>query len=72
MGGGAAVLQRLAEGQHPALSAADHAVLDSFAGLYGEHLTAEEEVAYPAARSLLDSEATAAMAAEMMRRRGVR
>lgn len=66
------VLLRLAEEPHPALAAADLAVLDSFAGLHGEHLTAEEQVAYPAARSLLDSGATAAMAAEMMRRRGVR
>jgi len=44
----------------------------TFAALYRAHILAEEAVAYPAARRLLDSRAQAAMGQEMAQRRGVR
>jgi hemerythrin-like domain-containing protein len=58
------------EAAHP-LSAADDAALDAFAGLYGAHIEAEEQVAYPRASALLVPGALTAMGEEMMRRRGV-
>ena len=66
------VLGLVAEGRINALSVEDEAVLDAFAGLYDAHIEAEEGMVYPAARVLMDEAATAAMGAEMMRRRGVR
>jgi hemerythrin-like domain-containing protein len=66
------VLSRLAEGELAGFDARDDARLDAFAGLYDAHLRAEEEIAYPAAGSLLDAAALAAMGEEMMRRRGVK
>lgn len=71
-GGARQVLALVAEGKIDALSADDDAVLDAFAGLYDAHIEAEEGIAYPAARALINEAATAAMGAEMMRRRGVR
>ena len=44
----------------------------AFAGLYREHIAAEESQAYPAARPLLSELAQAAMGQEMARRRGAR
>jgi len=67
-----AVLAAIAEGALAALPAQAQAALDSFASLHAEHLRAEEETAYPAAQALLDTEAMAAMGAEMGSRRGVR
>jgi hemerythrin-like domain-containing protein len=67
-----AVLLRIAEGALPALASGDDAALDAFASLYDEHLRAEDAIAYPAARSLLDAQALHAMGEEMMRRRGVK
>jgi hypothetical protein len=32
----------------------DDEALDAFAGLYREHIQAEEDIAYPAAQALLD------------------
>lgn len=66
-----AVLQALAEGTLPALQEDQHGLLAGFAALYGDHIVAEEQVAYPAARDRLDDPALATMAQDMMARRGV-
>ena len=70
--GARAVLAAIAAGEVSALSPDHDAALDAFAALYAGHIEAEEQLAYPAARKLLDEPAIAAMSAEMMRRRGVR
>lgn len=49
----------------------DIASLDRFASRYGEHIAAEEGLAYPAAMQLLPPTALAAMGREMAARRGV-
>ena len=49
----------------------DNAALDRFASRYGEHIAAEEGLAYPAAIQLLPPSALAAMGREMAARRGV-
>jgi len=67
-----AVLNALADGLLPALDAQAESTLADFAALYGEHIRAEEGIAYPAARPLLEDAALTAMADDMMRRRGVR
>ncbi len=64
------VLDGVACGALQALSAQDEAALDSFAGLYDDHIQTEEGLVYPAAAALLDATALAAMGQEMMRRRG--
>jgi hemerythrin-like domain-containing protein len=64
------VLDAVACGERPALSPADEAALDRFAGLYDGHIQDEEGLAYPAAAKLLDEAALTAMGREMMRRRG--
>lgn len=64
------VLDAVACGALQAFTAQDEAALDSFAGLYDDHMQAEEGLAYPAAAALLDATALAAMGQEMMRRRG--
>lgn len=66
------VLVLVADGVVARLDAEGEAALDAFAGLYGDHIRAEEEVAYPAAEGLIDPAAREAMGQEMMRRRGVR
>jgi len=66
------VLAAIQGGALDSLSPHDEAALDAFAGLYGEHIKAEEGVAYPAAIALLDPQAQRAMGDEMMRRRGVK
>lgn len=66
-----AVLDAIAGGL-ARLEPAQAAALDAFAGLYGGHIDAEEQLAYPQARALLDEAAVAAMGGEMARRRGVR
>ena len=65
------VLERIAAGQLATPGDADNATLDAFAGLYDDHLQAEEKTAYPAAQGVLDPPALAAMSEDMMRRRGV-
>lgn len=67
-----AVLVRIAAAELPVLSAADESVLESFAALYGGHIDAEEQIAYPAAAALLAGEPLEAMSRDMMQRRGVR
>ena len=66
------VLAAVAAGELNALSPGDEAALDVFAGIYAGHIEAEEQLAYPAARELLDERAIAAMGQEMMKRRGVK
>lgn len=66
------VLAAVEQGALQRPCAEDDAALDAFADLYGEHIRAEEGIAYPAAASLMDDDALAAMGQEMMRRRGVR
>ena len=66
------LLARIAQGTVERLSDHEEATLEAFAGLYDDHLRAEEEIAYPAAQSLIDEDARAAMGEEMMRRRGVK
>ena len=66
------VLDAVAQGQAAPLAAADEAALDAFAGLYDEHIRAEEQLVYPAARAVLDADAQRAMGEEMARRRGIR
>ncbi len=55
-----------------AFSPQDNAVLDRFAARYGDHIAAEEGLAYPAAMQLLPPATLAAMGREMAARRGVR
>jgi len=66
------VLGLLAEGRVGRLAPGDEAALDAFASLYAAHVRAEEEIAYPQARAVLDDRARAAMSEDMMRRRGVK
>ncbi|MBP6252209.1 MAG: hemerythrin domain-containing protein [Rubrivivax sp.] len=42
-----------------------------FAGLYDAHMAAEDQIVYPAARSLFDAAALATMGGEMAARRGL-
>lgn len=64
------VLAGIEGGELQALAAAHQSVLDAFAGLYADHIAAEEQIAYPAAGALLDAGAITAMGLEMARRRG--
>ena len=66
------VLVLVAEGRIDALADEDDATLDAFSGLYDDHIRAEEQIAYPAARKVLDDAGVQAMSEDMMRRRGVR
>ncbi len=66
------LLAALEAGSLDRLDAAQEAVLQDFADLSTAHLAAEESVAFPAARCVLDAAATAAMAADMRARRGLR
>jgi hemerythrin-like domain-containing protein len=66
------VLARIAEGGVDALQAEDHAALDAFASLYDDHIVAEEQIAYPAARAMMDAREVEAAGREMMERRGVK
>ena len=59
-------------GQPFFFSPQDTVALDRFASRYGDHIAAEEGLAYPAAMQLLPNTALAAMGREMAARRGVR
>lgn len=65
-------LARVAEGRGGDVDAAEDALLDAFAALYDDHIRSEEQIAYPAAQSLIDEPTRTAMGEEMMRRRGVK
>jgi hemerythrin-like domain-containing protein len=62
-------LAAIAEGRIAALTAAQAKQLDEFASLYAGHIEAEEKVAYPAAKALLDEDAQREMGREMQQRR---
>jgi len=64
-----AVLAALADGALAGLTAEQQTRMDAFAALYSDHLVAEEDIAYPAARALLGQAALAAMGREMQARR---
>ncbi len=66
------VLDALARGAIERLDGEAQRDLDAFAALYGEHIRAEEDIAYPQARQRLDAAGLDAMAQDMMRRRGLR
>lgn len=63
------VLVAVADGTLHALTPAHEAALQGFAVLHADHLQAEDTLAYPAARALLDAPTLAAMGAEMAARR---
>jgi hemerythrin-like domain-containing protein len=67
-----AVLQRVSEGAVQQFSAPEDAALAAFAGIYDDHIQAEEQIVYPAARATMDQETVAKVGEEMMRRRGVK
>lgn len=64
-----AVLEAIAQGKLGALDAQQARDFDEFCGLYGEHIAAEEQLAYPAARGLLGEDQVRAMGLEMAGRR---
>lgn len=64
------VLAGIAEGGSTRLTPPEDAALAAFAALYGSHIEAEEQVAYPQARTSLSAPALAAMGRDMRRRRG--
>lgn len=66
------VLTAVAAGQLNALGPEEASALDAFAGLYGGHIDAEEQIAYPAAALLLEGAPLEAMSRDMMARRGLR
>ncbi len=66
------ILEALSSGGLDGIDGAQGADLEAFAALYDRHIATEETIAYPAARTQLDEAALAAMADDMMRRRGVR
>ncbi len=67
----AAVLEHIAHGigSWVPLDAAQTAILQNFAALYGPHIALEEGVVYPRARTLLQGAALSAMTADMVQRR---
>ena len=64
--------RRPGDGPWPGLSLWHEVKLSDFARLYRQHLDDEDQLAYPAARALLDDAALTAMGEDMMARRGVR
>ncbi len=66
-----ALLDDIAQGRCAAFDPAQEHVLEAFERLYADHLRAEDDIAYPRARALIDAERLEAMSRDMMRRRGV-
>lgn len=66
------VLDAIAQGSLGKLTEADEAALESFASLYSDHIVAEEQIVYPAARAIASDDAIKAMGQEMAQRRGGR
>ena len=69
------VLRRVSEGSAPTwtgLSETDRATLARFAGLYADHIRAEEDVVYPAASALIEAPELQRMGTEMAARRTAR
>ena len=65
------LLDEVQAGARRQFDAADDAVLDAFAGIYADHLKAEEGTAFPRASGQMDEQRLAEMSADMMARRGV-
>jgi hemerythrin-like domain-containing protein len=63
-------LLAVAKGAWPGQGGAALAAWPAFAALYRAHIAAEERLAYPAVRRLLDTRAERAMGREMAQRRG--
>ena len=63
------VLMRIADGSGSPITPGEQARLHSLAGLYREHLRAEDSLAYPAAQQLVPAHEYPVIGAEMMRRR---
>ncbi|MBW8317784.1 MAG: hemerythrin domain-containing protein, partial [Hydrogenophaga sp.] len=69
------VLRRVSEGASPTwsgLSETERAALARFAGLYADHIRAEEDSVYPAVSARIDAPAQHPMGAEMAARRTAR
>lgn len=66
------VLDAIAQGTLAGLTEADEAALEAFAGLYADHIVAEEQLVYPAALAIASAQDIQAMGQEMAQRRGVR
>ena len=66
------LLEEVETGARTQFNEADDAILDAFAGLYAEHMKAEEDVAFPRASADIDAERLKAMSRDMMARRGVK
>lgn len=66
------LLAAIAAAELNSLGPEQDCALDAFAGLYGGHIDAEEQIAYPAAAVLLEGAPLAAMSRDMMARRGLR
>lgn len=66
------VLAAIAVGELDSLAPGEESALDAFAALYGGHIDAEEQIAYPAAAILLKGAPLEAMSRDMMARRGLR
>ncbi|MBC5766968.1 hemerythrin domain-containing protein [Ramlibacter albus] len=66
------VLDGIARGEITSLAPVQEAALDGFASIYDGHIAAEEKIAYPAARAMLDATTVKAMGEEMAGRRGVK
>lgn len=65
------LLDEVASGARTQLDGADAAVIDGFAGIYAQHLEAEEAIAFPRASSAMDERRLKDMSGDMMARRGV-
>jgi hemerythrin-like domain-containing protein len=65
------VLDAVAQGWLDELQVHDEDALARFAGLYGDHIVAEETIVYPAAARVIDAAGQSAMGREMAQRRGV-
>lgn len=66
------VLARIAQREPASLTAEEDQTLSSFTALYAGHIAAEEELAFPTARSSAGEAELSAMASDMKARRGVK
>lgn len=66
------LLEEFEAGSRSRFNEADDLVLDAFAEIYGDHIRAEEQLAYPGAAKAMSPEQFTAMSRDMMARRGVR
>jgi hemerythrin-like domain-containing protein len=65
------VLMTIASGELNSPAPEEDGALDAFGDLYGGHIEAEEQIAYPAAAALLQGAPLEAMSRDMMARRGL-